>query len=151
MAKEIGSKESVASILDEINLDYYDDLIESKNKKPAGKDKKDAKQEDPTKGETPEAKKARENEQFLMKKRNEQLMQIMLEFENENKLLKKALGEINQQLNDLNKNKLKGTKSLKDQTIIKCPSLEKLLSVIIAFLKFYPAFSTGGRPIFKVK
>ena len=127
MAKEIGSKESVASILDEINLDYYDDLIESKNKKPA-KDKKDTKQEEP-KVETPEAKKARENEQFLMKKRNEQLMQIMLDFENENKLLKKALGEINQQLNDLNKNKLKITKNLKDQTVIKCPSLEKLLSV----------------------
>ena len=129
MAKEIGSKESVASILDEINLDYYDDLIESKNKKQ--KDPKDTKKDanGGPKIETPEEKKAKENEQFLMKKRNEQLMQIMLEFENENKLLKKALGEINQQLNDLNKNKLKGTKSLKDQTIIKCPSLDKLLSV----------------------
>jgi hypothetical protein len=128
MAKEIGSKESVASILDEINLDYYDDLIESKNKKQ--KDQKDTKKDaNGSKIETPEEKKAKENEQFLMKKRNEQLMQIMLEFENENKLLKKALGEINQQLNDLNKNKLKGTKSLKDQTIIKCPSLDKLLSV----------------------
>ena len=127
MAKEIGSKESVASILDEINLDYYDDLIESKNKK-SKDNKKDSKIADNSVSDTPESKKTRENENFLMKKRNEQLMQIMLDFENENKLMQKGLVEIQHHLSDINKNKLKSSKSAKE-AIIKCPSLDKLLSV----------------------
>ena len=129
MAKEIGSKESVASILDEIDRNYYDDLIESRNP-PDNGGKKGPKpaEKSPHAEISPEAQKKNDNEIFLMKKRNEQLMKIMLDFENENKLLQKGLVEINQQLNELNKGKLKTTKSLRDQALIKCPSLDKLLS-----------------------
>ncbi len=74
----------------------------------------------------------RDNE--LMKKRNEQLMQILLEFENENKLLEKGLLEIRDQLVELNNKNLSGSKKMKSlkggrDNIIKCPSLDKLLNV----------------------
>jgi hypothetical protein len=127
MAKQIGSKETVASIIDD-NLDYYDFLIETKSEK---KEKviTDIKSNDP--------KVLKENE--MMKKRNEQLMQIMLEFENENKLLQKGLSEIHEQLSEINNKNDKSTKKTKNlnkfkDTILKCPSLDKLLIVNIFIL-----------------
>lgn len=76
----------------------------------------------------------------MLKKRNEQLMQLCLEFENKNKLLEKGLNEIHTQIKDINKTnatstttggKKLGTKQQQSQragsTEIKCPSLDKLL------------------------
>ena len=122
MAKQIGSKEAVASILDD-NLDYYDFLIEPKS---------DKKEKNNTEVKSNDPKVQKENE--MMKKRNEQLMQIMLEFENENKLLQKGLSEIHDQLSEINSKTDKNTKKSKNltklkDTILKCPSLDKLLIV----------------------
>jgi hypothetical protein len=122
MAKQIGSKEAVASILDD-NLDYYDFLIEPKS---------DKKEKNNTEVKLNDPKVLKENE--MMKKRNEQLMQIMLEFENENKLLQKGLSEIHDQLSEINSKTDKNTKKSKNltkfkDTILKCPSLDKLLIV----------------------
>ena len=122
MAKQIGSKEAVASILDD-NLDYYDFLIEPKS---------DKKEKNNTEVKSNDPKVLKENE--MMKKRNEQLMQIMLEFENENKLLQKGLSEIHDQLSEINSKTDKTTKKSKNltkfkDTILKCPSLDKLLIV----------------------
>ena len=92
MAKQIASKESVAGILDD-NLDYYDDLIESKSKnKP--------KQNEGLRIDSNDPKSQKDLE--MLKKRNEQLMQLMLEFENENKLMQKGLVEVRDQIIDLN-------------------------------------------------
>lgn len=118
MAKQIRSKEVVASILED-NTEYYD-LIESK---PANKIKPDT-----TKNTEADAKILKEND--LMKRRNEHLLQILLEFENENKLLEKGLVEIDDQIKKLNTSSLTSSKRKSEkEAIIKCPSLEKLLNV----------------------
>lgn len=73
-----------------------------------------------------------QNEQ-QMKKRNEQLMQVCLDFENENKLLEKGLREIHTEITAMNKNEASiktggmKSKSLGKSKEIKCPSLDKLL------------------------
>ena len=88
----------MASILED-NTDYYD-LIES------GK---------PNQTTSPAAKQPTEpdgkvllKENDLMKRRNEHLLQILLEFENENKLLSKGLVEIDDQIRKLNLGSTKG-------------------------------------------
>lgn len=120
LAKQIRSKEVVASILED-GLEYYDDLIESKagNKK----ETKPASNEHNTQIADPKLMKDYE----LLKKRNENLLKIMLEFENQNKQLKKGLEEIQQQIVGLNTTRGKGSKGR--ENIIKCPTLEKLLIV----------------------
>jgi hypothetical protein len=129
MAKQIASKESVAGIFDD-NLDYYDDLIESKSKnKP--------KQNDVLRIDSTDPKNQKDLE--MLKKRNEQLMQLMLEFENENKLMQKGLVEVRDQIKDLN-NPLTMSQTKKtlrkpaQDVVIKCPSLDKLLNVQIFFV-----------------
>jgi hypothetical protein len=118
LALQIRSKEIVASILEDDSVNY--DFIESKqataNKQPNAK---------PT--ETVDPKSLKEIE--LMKKRNEHLLQILLEFENENKLLEKGLVEINEKIHKLNETDVKKKNKSKETAIIKCPSLEKLLNV----------------------
>lgn len=73
----------------------------------------------------------------MLKKRNEQLMQLCLEFENKNKLLEKGLKEIHAEIEVINKasvgstgSKKLGAKQQQNQkrsSEIKCPSLDKLL------------------------
>lgn len=123
LAKQIRSKETVAKILEDDNFDYYE-LVESKPDRPG-------------KGGTTTTGKAeldpkmlKDNE--LMKRRNEHMMQILLEFENENKLLEKGLVEIDEQIKKLNLTQMKSSKGgnrFGKENIIKCPSLEKFLSV----------------------
>jgi len=130
MAKQIASKESVAGILDD-NLDYYDDLIESKSKNKL-------KSNEVLRIDSNDPKSQKDLE--MLKRRNEQLMQLMLEFENENKLMQKGLVEVRDQIKDLN-NPLtmsqtkKTAKKPGQDVVIKCPSLDKLLNVKI-FLFF---------------
>jgi len=68
-----------------------------------------------------------------MKKRNEQLMQVCLDFENENKLLEKGLKEIHTEIVNINKRNEQSNKkgasnnNNKNKEVIKCPSLDKLL------------------------
>ena len=119
LAKQLGTKVNVASIIDE---DLYYDMTDSKVKKP---EKNDSTVPLPSLAESkgPQAK-----DFELMKKRNEQLMQLCLEFENENKLLENGLNEINIQLKSMTtdnkkstlKSSLKSSKLLKETTI-KCP------------------------------
>lgn len=125
LAKQIRSKEVVAGILEEDGFDYYD-LIESKLEKPP------AKGTGKSTGATEiDPKVVKENE--LMKRRNEHLLQILMEFENENKLLEKGLVDIDDQIKKLNAVNLKSSKGGRaaagKENVIKCPSLEKLLSV----------------------
>lgn len=124
----------MASIIDE---DLLYDLTD-------GKVKKSEKPDQTSKTNNNENRTAQTDKDFeLMKKRNEQLMQLCLEFENENKLLESGLNEINIQLKNLNtttntsdKQKLKTTKSKQPQqqqdNTIKCPSLDKLLTELEA-------------------
>lgn len=124
MAKQIRSKEVVAGILEEDGFDYYD-LVESKLEKSTTKGGaaagKSTTEIDP--------KVVKENE--LMKRRNEHLLQILMEFENENKLLEKGLVEIDDQIKKLSAVSMKSSKGgrLAKDNVIKCPSLEKLLNV----------------------
>jgi hypothetical protein len=138
LAKQIGSKETVASILED-DLDYYNDMLESKSKK---KIKDDELNDKNNKNNQVDAVKVNKDNE-LLKKRNEQLMQILLEFENENKLLEKGLIEIRDQLTDINnrniskdpkKSKLSTLNKTSKESVIKCPSLDKLLNVIYLIL-----------------
>jgi centrosomal protein CEP290 len=116
LAKQIRSKEVVANILEDENYDYSD-MIESKlNNKQAKPGEKQ--------GEI-DPKIIKEND--LMKRRNEHLLEILLEYENENKMLKKGIVEINDQINEANMKNSKRGRYGKDN-VIKCPALEKLLS-----------------------
>lgn len=141
MAKQIRSKEVVSRILeDDDDFDYYD-LIESKIDRP---NKKGAAAGGKTPaggtGEATDPRVLKENE--LMKRRNEHLLQILMEFENENKLMEKGLLEIDEQIKKLNAANVKGSKGARyvKDNVIKCPSLEKLLSVRNSFVIF--TFST---------
>jgi hypothetical protein len=132
LAKQIGSKETVASILED-DLDYYNDMLESKSKKKLNDESNDKYSKN---NQLDATKVNKDNE--LLKKRNEQLMQILLEFENENKLLEKGLVEIKDQLLEINnrnmikdpkKSKLSTLNKTSRESVIKCPSLDKLLNV----------------------
>ncbi len=145
LAKQIRSRDVVASILeeDETDLKDYNDLIESKGGKPSAGSSKLSQLQNGKGG----AKGSRENaaaaadpekmakEAEFMKKRNEQLMQILLEFENENKLLEKGLREIHGQLTTVNTASMKSSKGGKNakENVITCPTLDKLLAVIFFF------------------
>lgn len=130
LAKQLGAKVNVASIIDE---DIYNELFESKSKKVAEKS-------EPTPQAATNADaglKAAQLKDFeLLKKRNEQLMQLCLEFENENKLLENGLNEINLEIKNLNlmemSLKKSSSKKLSRDTTIKCPSLDKLLNELEA-------------------
>ena len=119
LAKQIRSKEVVANILEDENYDYSD-MIESKlNNKQAKPGEKQ--------GEI-DPKIIKEND--LMKRRNEHLLEILLEFENENKMLEKGLVEIDDQIKKINEANMKSSKGGRygKDNVIKCPTLEKLLS-----------------------
>jgi centrosomal protein CEP290 len=134
LAKQIRSKEIVAHILEEgenpSDLSYLNDLVESKKNNGKTKDKQS---EDSSQSKNVDSEKLLKENEF-MKKRNEQIMQILLEFENENKYLEKGLREVHQQLTsiNLNGNYTKGGKGRLngDSFQIKCPTLDKLLNVI---------------------
>lgn len=119
LAKQIRSKEVVANILDDENYDYSD-MIESKlNNKQAKPGEKQ--------GEI-DPKIIKEND--LLKRRNEHLLEILLEFENENKLLEKGLVEVADQIKKINEANMKSSKGGRygKDNVIKCPALEKLLN-----------------------
>lgn len=132
MAKQIGSKEIVASILDD-DLDYYDDLIESKAKKGKQNIEKDVDKPSDDRKDVMDPKFIKEH--GLLKKESEYLRQTIHEYDNENKLLKKALRELNDEINRINfKNTTQTGKSSKPREyVMKSPALEKLLIVIICF------------------
>jgi centrosomal protein CEP290 len=133
LAKQLGTKVNVASIIDE---DFLYDVTDSKTKKP---EKNEINLPLPLGNESkgPQAK-----DFELMKKRNEQLMQLCLEFENENKLLENGLNEINIQLKSITtntkksplKSSLKSSKFVKETTI-KCPRL--IENIIYIFFKIF--------------
>ncbi len=135
LAKQIRSREVVASILeeDEADLKDYNELIESKGGKPSANSKLNQLQngKGPAPNPTLDPEKMAKEAEF-MKKRNEQLMQILLEFENENKLLEKGLREIHGQLTTINTTNMKSSKGGKNarENVITCPTLDKLLVVI---------------------
>ena len=98
LAKQLGSKVNVASILDE-GLDYYYDRFTESKASRKDSNGKDSATKTPTN---------KENGEF-MRKRNEELLQQINEYETENRLLEKGLVEIHQQLVQMTP----GTKSSK--------------------------------------
>ena len=115
LAKQLGSKVNVASIIDE-------DLLNEQPNKP----QKIPKPTEPANGITNDAAKLNKDLE-MFKKRNEQLQSICLEIGNQNTNLENALKEINKEMKSLNQDKSKQGSKLKE-ILIKCPSLEKLLS-----------------------
>ena len=115
LVKQLGSKVNVASILED-GLDYYD-IVESKTSK--------------TK-ETITVTNKKSNESKISSKENEITRrvyeQMLQDYENENKQLEIGLREIHQQLVDMNAKGGKGGK--KGETLIKCPTLDKLLATM---------------------
>ena len=147
MAKQIRSKEIVASILDEDpnDLAYYNDLLESKNKKLHQENKKQQQQQSQQQSADKTAdieKLMKENEYF--KKRNEQIFQELTGLEKENKLLEKGLRELQHEIGTLGSighGTSGGTiKGKGKETIIKCPTLDKLLNVILIIKAFILKF-----------
>ena len=86
LARQLGTKVNVASIIDE---DYLYDNPPSKHNQ-----RQPEPVEKPVQQVAKEPSKKTSETENTLKKRNEQLMQLCLEFENENKLLEKGLKEI---------------------------------------------------------
>ncbi len=101
LARQLGPKVNVASIIDEDYLyDDGDGAKATKQDKEEGERRKEqAKQPDRNKEQ--DGKQTQQLEGVL-KKRNEQLMQLCLEFENKNKLLEKGLKEIHAEIVSIN-------------------------------------------------
>lgn len=72
-----------------------------------------------------------------MKKRNEHLLQILFEFEQENKSLEACFIELDAKIKNVNVTNASMAKNKSKETVIKCPSLEKLLSVGIYFIQVF--------------
>ena len=121
LSKQLGTKMNVESILDE---DYFYSEAQKPpkqldNPNPASTDIKKLNEQKEL---------AATNQENMLKKRNEHLMQLCLEFENENKLLQQGLNEIHAELLIINDNSIKKPKSAnKTASSIKCPSLDRLL------------------------
>ena len=130
LAKQIGSKETVASIL-EYDTDAFDAL-------PANDAAQRKHSQSNTNanggGDSSNKNRGGDNDKFVAKK-NEQLMQLVVgELENENTLLRKGLVQIHEQLQIINSETTGGAKTKKTNAkikefLIKCPSLDKVLDV----------------------
>lgn len=119
LARQLGTKDTVASIIDE---EYF--YNEPKQQEQAQQPVQQVIQANPQPVRN-------SKEEAMLRKHNEQLMQICLEFENDNKKLEKGLQEIHSEIANINKqgglasNKGKLGGGSKE---IKCPTLDKLLS-----------------------
>lgn len=140
MAKQIRSREVVAQIFSEEgglgDLTYLNEFIESKGGKKHPTNTADESGKDPKRPNTESSGSSVDGEKLkkdngMLRKKNEHMMQILLNFENQNRLLGEGLREIQEEIKSLNTVPT-GSQKMKargKENIIKCPSLDKLLAV----------------------